>query len=130
MFLRRVKTHLQFQMIRSGVDFGYGAPEGSSLLDKCLDPYAAKYFLMDGVYRWDSIIKLGASWNIKANAFPVSVFAEAGFVNTRFTINAAAWSSGKSGTGYEAEYETINDSVYQGRKNLIISVGFRLFCVY
>jgi len=116
-----IKTYMQYQMIRHGVDFGAGAVAGSSLNDKFNDDYAAKYFLMDGVYRWENVIRLGGSYNIKGGAIPAAVYAETGLVITRFTVN------GKAGVGHEADYDEARDSVYRGGNRLILSFGFRLF---
>jgi hypothetical protein len=111
--LSGLKTFLQFQMIRHGADFGYGAVPGSSLRDILTDPNSQKYFLMDGVYRWENILSLGGSWGFKIGSVPVAFFMETGWVNTRFSINASAWRSGISGIGFEAEYNWLNDSVYR-----------------
>jgi len=127
MFFYGLKVHFQYQMTRQGADFGYGAVNGSSLKDKLDDPYAGKYFLMDGVYRWENIFKLGASLKIKVNSVPLVFFAETGFVNTTYTINAAAWSHNRIGTGYEAEYQSLNDSVYKTGNRFIFSAGFKIF---
>ena len=117
-----IKAHIQYQMMRHGADYGYGWVPGSSLRDRLIDgSYPDKYFLMDGVYRWDNVIKLGGSCNINAGKIPVTVYAETGLVLTRFTIN------GSAGVGNEAEYESLNDSVYSARNGFIFSAGFRLF---
>ena len=117
----RLKAHIQFQMMRHGADYGYGAVGGSSLRDKYDNVIQYKYFLMDGVYRWDNVIKLGCIWKAHIGNMPVSVNAETGFVSRRFTIN------GKAGVGNEAEYESLDDSVYRAGKGLIFSIGFRLY---
>jgi hypothetical protein len=61
MFFPDFKAHLQFQMIRHGVDY-------------------------DDVYQWNNVIKLGASYKFIAGPVPISVYAEFGFVSTSFTI--------------------------------------------
>ena len=121
MFLSGLDAHLQLQMIRHGTDFGYGAVGGSSLRDKLVNFESAKYFLMDGVYRWDNVIKLGASVKLDRGAVPLSIFAEAGYVGTRFTINGAA------GVGNEADYDELSDSVYRPHDGFIFSLRFKLF---
>jgi hypothetical protein len=119
-----IKTYFQFQMIRHGVDYGYGAVGGSSLYDTLADNYSAKYFLRDGVYQWDNIIKLGGSCNLRAggaHGVPLSMYAEAGLMVTNFTIN------GNAGVGNEANNEPLSDSTYQPGAYFIFSIGFRLF---
>ncbi|MDR1858967.1 MAG: hypothetical protein LBQ69_05805 [Treponema sp.] len=119
--LPELEAHIQFQMMRRGADYGYGRVPGSSLRDTLTDTGSAKYFLKDGVYRWDNVIKLGASCNVKIGAVPLAAYAEAGVVLTSFTIN------GSAGPGKEAEYESLDDSVYRARNGFVFSVGFRLF---
>jgi len=121
MFLAAIKTYVQFQMIRHGIDYGYGAVGGSSLYDSWNDDYSAKYFLRDGVYQWDNMLKLGGSCNLKSNGVPLSIYGETGLVVTNFTIN------GDAGVGNEAGYEQISNSVYQPDTYVIFSIGFRLF---
>ena len=117
----RLNAWVQYQLMRRGADYGYGAIGGSSLRDTFDDSREFKYFLKDGVYRWDNIIRLGGSWNLRFGAMPVTISAETGFVTRRFTIN------GKAGVGNEAEYEALDDSVYPAGRGLVFSVGFRLF---
>jgi hypothetical protein len=116
-----VKAHVQFQMIRHGADFGDRFVPGSSLYDVLGDDRSSKFFLMDGVYQWDNIIKLGASGNLKSVGVPVLIYAETGLVITSFTIN------GKAGIGNEADYEPLEDSVYRPGTKFIFSIGFRVF---
>lgn len=116
-----VNAHIQYQMIRHGVEYGYGAVDGSSLRDKIVkDDDSTKYFLMDGVYQWDNVIKMGGSYRLKAG-IPLSVFAETGLVITRFTIN------GSAGIGNEGDYEAFDDAVYRAGTGFIFSIGFRVF---
>jgi hypothetical protein len=121
MLLPDLKAHIQFQMLRHGADYGYGAVPGSSLTDRLQDARSQKYFLEDGVYRWNNVIKLGGSYNFMAVIIPVSVYAEAGYVSTSFTIN------GNAGPGNAADYHVFSDSVYRAGEGFIFSVGFRLF---
>ena len=118
MLFTAIKTYFQFQMIRHGVDYGYGAVGGSSLHDTLTDNYSAKYFLKDGVYQWDNIIKLGGSCSLKAGSIPFSIFAETGLMATSFTANGADNETGD---------EPPNDSVYRPGTYFIFSIGFRLF---
>jgi hypothetical protein len=121
MFLADLKAHVQFQMLRHGADYGYGAVPGSSLTDKLTDVRSQKYFLEDGVYRWNNVIKLGGSFKFMAGIIPISVYMETGYVSTGFSIN------GDAGVGNAAEYKSFSDSVYRAGNGFIFSVGFRLF---
>jgi hypothetical protein len=116
-----IKFHVQFQMMRHGADFGAGHVHGSSPYDTMNNSRTEKFFLKDGVYQWDNTIKLGASCNFKSSGVPVLVYVETGLVFTNYTIN------GNAGIGYEADYETLEDSVYRPGTKFIFSVGFRLF---
>jgi hypothetical protein len=121
MLLPDIKAHVQFQMIRSGVAYGYGAVGGSSWYDKLNDTLSGKYFLKDGVYQWNHVLKLGGSFSMKAGGVPLMVYTELGLALTSFTIN------GTAGSGNEAEYEVLYDPSYKNADNFIFSVGFKLF---
>jgi hypothetical protein len=121
MFFPDLKAHIQFQMTRHGADYGYGKINGSSLKDRLADEHSAKHFLEDGVYQWNNVIKLGGSFKFRAGNIPLSVYAETGIVSTSFTIN------GSAGTGNQAEYDSIDDSVYRSGIDFIFPVGFKLF---
>jgi len=118
MLFTAIKTHIQFQMIRHGVDYGYGAVGGSSLYDTLTDNYSAKDFLKDGVYQWNNIIKLGGSCGFKAGGYgiPLSIYGEAGLVGTSFTTD-----------GVDNSDEPRSDSIYPPSTYFIFSIGFRLF---
>jgi hypothetical protein len=116
-----IKAHIQFQMMRHGADFGYRAVPGSSRYDTLNSGHIRKFFLKDGVYQWDNVIKLGTSVNFKSSGVPILLFAETGLVFTSFTIN------GNAGTGNEADYETWADSVYRSGTHFIFSLGVRVF---
>ena len=121
MFRPEIRAHVQFQMIRHGADFGYGAVPGSSLYEKMGNARAVKHFLKDGVYQWDNVIKLGAALNLRTRGIPLLFHAETGLVMTSFTINSNA------GIGNEAPHEPLSDQVYQPVNCFIFSIGFRLF---
>jgi hypothetical protein len=121
MLLPDLKVHIQFQMIRHGADYGKDRIPGSSLQDKLDDPRSQKYFLEDGVYRWNNVVKLGGSFKFKAGIIPFSFYTEMGFVSTVFTIN------GNAGIGNAADYDKFDSSVYHTGNDFIFSVGFRLF---
>jgi len=120
MLFTAIKTYVQFQRIRHGVDYGYGAVNGSSIYDTLADNYPSKHFLKDGVYQWDSIIKLGGSCSLKAGGYgvPLSIYGEAGLVGTNFTAD---------GADNEAGDEPSKDSIYRPGTYFIFSIGFRLF---
>jgi hypothetical protein len=116
------KAHLQYQMIRHGVDYGSGRVPGSSLSDKIVkDDNASKYFLMDGVYQWDHVLKTGGSYRFKIRNIPFSVFAEMGLVITRYTINGAA------GVGSKGDYQALDNAEYPAETGFIFSLGFKLY---
>ncbi|MDR2575544.1 MAG: hypothetical protein LBC52_03785 [Treponema sp.] len=121
MLLSALKAHIQFQILRHGADYGYGMVSGSSLTDKLLNTRSQKFFLEDGVYRWNNVIKLGGSYKFMVGIIPVSVYAETGYISTSFTIN------GDAGVGNAADYHALSDSVYRAGEGFIFSVGFRLF---
>ena len=121
-----IKTYFQFQTIRHGVDYGYGAVGGSSLYDTLADGHSANYFfnffIKNGVYQWDNILKVGGSCSLKAgggsHGVPLSIYAEAGLVGTSFIFNDIE---------NEMNHESRGDSIYQPSTYLIFSIGFRLF---
>lgn len=119
MLVPRMQAHIQYQIIRHGVDYGYGAVDGSSLRDSPGDANSTKYFLMDGVYQWNNVFKMGGAYRFKA--IPFAVYAEAGVVIKRFTIN------GSAGIGNEGDYETLDDDVYRPGTDFVFSLGFKLF---
>jgi hypothetical protein len=122
LLLPGTKVHLQYQMVRHGADYGYGRVPGSSLSDKIVkDDNAAKYFLMDGVYQWDHVLKTGGSYNLKIQDIPFSVFAETGLVITRYTIN------GSAGPGEKGDYTALDNAVYRAGTGFVFSLGFKLY---
>jgi hypothetical protein len=121
MFLPQVRAYIQYQIIRHGVDYGYGAVDGSSLRDSLEDVNSIKYFLMDGVYQWNNVFKIGGTYRFKAAAIPSSIYMETGVVVRRFTIN------GKAGTGSEGDYEALSNDIYRPRTDFVFSFGFKLF---
>jgi hypothetical protein len=122
MLMPELQAHVQYQLIRHGADYGYGAVDGSSLKDKIVkDDNSSKYFLMDGVYQWDHVLKLGGSYTLKSRGLPVSLYTETGLVITRFTIN------GDAGIGNEGAYGPLDDAVYRAGTGFIFSLGFKVF---
>jgi hypothetical protein len=121
MLLPGTKAHLEYQMIRHGVDFGPGRVDGSSLRDKIVkDDNTSKYFLKDGVYQWNHVIKAGGTYSLKSLNIPVSVFAETGVVLTRYTAEGRP----------ELQKDNSNPLDYSGYKDsagFILSIGFKVY---
>jgi hypothetical protein len=124
--LSRTRMHVQYQMIRHGADYGSSAVDGSSFWSE-LDPdgrstkeVLRKYFLRDGAYQWQHIIKCGAAYSwAKA---PIQIFAEAGVVISYFTNI-----DGLPNSGNPSKYSMIDTAEYPRSTGLIASLGFRLF---
>jgi hypothetical protein len=124
---KNINTHLQYQMIRHGADFGSSAVDGSNLLSE-LDPndrndkaVLKRFFLHDGAYQWMHIIKVGLEWNL--SGLPVAFFGEAGAVLSYFTnIDADANVTGKS-----HPYDIIDTLEYPKSTGIIVKFGFRLW---
>ncbi len=105
--LRELKGHVQYQLIRHGADWGYRRVDGSSIRDKIVkDDNSEKYFLRDGAYQWDHVLKIGASYSLKTRDIPISFYSEAGLVITRFTDSDAE-------LGSEGNYSPIDNAVYR-----------------
>jgi hypothetical protein len=120
-------THLQYQMIRHGADFGPDAVDGSSLLseldpdDRDIRPESKRYFLHDGAYQWTHVIKIGAEWTLPS--LPVALYGEAGAVISYFTGIEA----GKANSGASYPYELINTPDYPKSTGFVVTIGFKLF---
>jgi hypothetical protein len=122
MIVPEASAHFQYQMIRHGAEYGYARVDGSSMGDKIVkDDYTEKYFLRDGAYQWNHVFRLGGSYSLKNRSLPLSLFAEAGIVLTRFTIN------GSAGAGNEGDYEAVDNAEYRSDTGFIFSLGFKLF---
>jgi hypothetical protein len=119
--LRELKAHLQYQLIRHGADWGSRRVDGSSIWDKIVkDDNTQKYFLQDGVYQWDHVLKAGASYSLKTRDIPLSFYAETGIVITRFTDSDA-------GLGEQGNSSSIDTSEYRAGNNFIFSLGFKIY---
>jgi len=125
--VKNMVTHLQYQMIRHGADFGSGEVDGSSLLseldpdDRGTKPILKRFFLNDGAYQWRHIIKAGVEWNLPK--LPIALYGEAGVVISYFTnigekanVNGAAY-----------PYFVINTSEYPNSTSFIIKIGVKVF---
>jgi hypothetical protein len=121
--LGETETYLQYQLIRHGLEYGPGRVDGSSPADELVyDDFTTKYFLRDGAYRWDNVIKLGASCRVRVFDFPVRIFAEAGLVLTRYSLNQAP-------PGADTPYAFLSpgDPDYRSAESLILALGFQVF---
>jgi len=122
-----VTAHFQYQMIRHGADFGPGAVDGSNLLSELdpsnrdgSNPVLKRYFLKDGAYQWQHIIKIGAEWTLKKA--PISFYGEFGTVISYFTNIAGSANSGKAGN-----YTIIDTLDYPQSTSFILKLGIKIF---
>jgi hypothetical protein len=126
------RAHVQYQLIRHGVEYGYGRVDGSSLRDKIVKSEDSnKYFLRDGVYQWDNVIKTGGSFSLRGFNIPAVLYAEAGLVLTNFSKAAVPYAPGDpeakdQGRG-DGDYSFFSDDTYKSGMGFIVSLGFRIF---
>jgi hypothetical protein len=131
-FLPETKAYLQYQLIRHGVEYGYGRVDGSSLGDKIVkNNNSPKYFLQDGVYQWDNVIKAGGSYSLRGLKIPAVFYGELGLVITRFSKAAVSYpvpdpEAGDPGRG-KGDYHFFSDDIYKAGTSVIISLGFAIF---
>lgn len=120
--------YLQYQMIRHGTDWGSRAVDGSNLGSE-LDPTGRnekdalkKFFLHDGAYQWQHILKVGGQYDFSKNNIPVLLFGEVGIVFSYFTdVNGAA------NSGYSQPFHVINTSEYPITTDIIATLGVRVY---
>ena len=124
--VKNLVTHLQYQMIRHGADFGSGAVDGSNLLSE-LDPKGRdskavlkRFFLHDGAYQWLHIGKLGAEWTL--SKAPLAFYGEAGLAHSSFTNTKQPANSGKSHS-----YRKIDTSEYPKSTGFVVELGIKVF---
>lgn len=122
------RTHFQYQMIRHGADYGSRSVDGSSLLSE-LDPEGRsenailrKYFLQDGAYQWQHILKIGASHTFAGFTIPVQIFGEAGVVISYFTNIA-----GEPNAGSPSSYSVVDTAEYPRSTGIILTLGIKFF---
>ena len=118
--LRQLTVHIQYQLIRHGVDWGQRRVAGSSIRDKTPEKDSQKFFLKDGAYEWNHLFKIGSSFSLTAFNIPIAFFAEAGLVVTRFFDTNVE-------LGMEGNYTAIDTPVYRAGNNAIFSIGVRVF---
>ena len=124
--VKNITTSLQYQMIRHGADFGSSAVDGSNLQSE-LDPNGrddkdilTRYFLQDGAYQWQHIIKVGGEWTLERA--PLAFYWEVGTVISYFTNIAE-----KANNGMAYPYSIIDTSEYPRSTGFVVKLGFRLF---
>ena len=120
-------THLQYQLIRHGADFGPNAVDGSNLLSELdpngrdTNPILKRYFLRDGAYQWSHIARVGAELNVPG--LPIALTGEVGAVFSYFTnINEEANVTGKA-----HDYSRVNTDAYPKSTGFIMKLGVRVF---
>jgi len=126
--VKNLVTHLQYQLIRHGADYGSSEVDGSSLLSELdpddrdgSNPILKRFFLHDGAYQWMHIIKAGVEYNLIK--LPVALYCEAGINYSYFTnIDEKA-----NVTGLAYPYFGIDTPEYPKSVGYIIVVGFKIF---
>ena len=120
-------THLQYQLIRHGADFGPNAVDGGNLLSELdpngrdTNPILKRYFLRDGAYQWSHIARVGAELNVPG--LPIAITGEMGTVFSYFTdINEEANITGKA-----HNYSRVNTAAYPKSTGFIMKLGVRVF---
>jgi hypothetical protein len=124
----RTSVHFRYQMIRHGAEYGSRAVDGSSYLSE-LDPdgrsekeMLRKYFLRDGAYQWQHIVRAGAAHTLTKTFIPVQLFGEFGVVFSYFTDI-----SGTANSGSPHDYSVIDTQEYPKSTGIIATLGFKLF---
>ncbi len=125
MFKPGVSAYFQYQMIRHGTEYGPGRVFGSAFTDMLdygnLDGQH-KYFLHDGTYEWNHIIKLGGRYNLKSLGVPMAVYGELGLVFVRYSgIEGGGASESKE------SYNFISNEYYESQNRLIASIGIKIY---
>jgi hypothetical protein len=123
---KNLVTHLQYQMIRHGADFGSSAVDGSNLLSELdtdnrdSNPVLRRFFLHDGAYQWIHIGKLGAEWNL--SKAPIAFYSEIGMVYSYFTNTSEPANSGEP-----HPYSKIDTSEYPKSISFVAQLGIKIF---
>lgn len=125
MFMPGTTLYFQYQMIRHGVEYGPGRVFGSAYSDVLnygnVNSYR-KYFLHDGTYEWNHILKVGGSYNLKLFNIPIAVFGELGLAFVRYSgIPGGGTSTGKE------NYSFFSDDIYDSENRFIFSIGFKIY---
>ncbi|MDR2601555.1 MAG: hypothetical protein LBC53_03770 [Spirochaetaceae bacterium] len=120
----RLLANAQYQLIRHGAEFGDLQVDGSSGLselgdDRSKDPHYRKFFLRDGAYEWNHIIKFGVNWEAPRTA--IQIFAETGVSIQYFT----AITEGKPNDGSPHPYKI--SKTYPSSSAIFLTAGVRVF---
>ncbi|MBQ9238624.1 MAG: hypothetical protein IJ191_04815 [Treponema sp.] len=122
-----LSTHLQYQFIRHGADYGERAVRGSSIYSELSPDRASlrKYFLRDGAYQWIHVLKIGGEYNFrKLIGFPLTIYGDIGYVYSYFTDS-------DTGTGEDqyqkGSYSRINTSEYPTQYGAVITIGIKIY---
>jgi hypothetical protein len=125
--VKNLTTHFQYQLIRHGADFGSSAVDGSSLYSELdpndrdgSNPVLRRFFLQDGAYQWNHIIKAGLEW--KAPSLPIALLLEAG-INISYFTNIVF----PANDGQAHPYEKIDSSEYPKSTGFIMKIGIKIF---
>jgi hypothetical protein len=124
--VHNVNTHIQYQLIRHGADFGSNAIDGSNLLSELdtdgrnSNPVLKRFFLHDGAYQWMHIVKVGAEWNL--SRLPIALYGETGVNLSYFTNTKEDANAGKS-----HPYSIVDTSEYPKSTAFIVSLGIKVF---
>jgi hypothetical protein len=124
--VKSLVTHLQYQLIRHGADFGPNAVDGSNLLseldpdDRNSNPVLKRFFLHDGAYQWSHIVRIGAEWNLPR--IPVALLGEAGVNYSYFTNTAEPANSGKA-----YDYAITDTAEYPKSTGFIVKLGLKVY---
>jgi hypothetical protein len=126
MIMPGTNVYLQYQMIRHGVEYGPGRVFGSSYNDALdyksdLDSQY-KYFLQDGTYEWNHILKVGGSYSLKSFSIPITVYGALGVAFVRYS----GIPGGGSGNSKE-NYHFFSNDIYDAEDRFIFSFGFKLY---
>jgi hypothetical protein len=131
--LANLTSHLEYQFIRHGAEYGSQAVNGSSLyseLDPCILGDGSrddlkKYFLHDGAYEWIHVIKVGADWSLRRFKVPVTLYSEIGFYYSYYTVLDDDSYANKNAS---YDYHVADDSSeYPSEAGFIVSGGIKLF---
>lgn len=126
MIMPETKLHFQYQMIRHGVEYGPGRVFGSSYHD-ALD-YAGglsdkyKYFLQDGTYEWNHVLKIGGTYTFRAFGIPIAVYGDLGVVFVRYS---GIPGGGSSNT--KENYHFFSNDIYDSEERFVFSLGFKIY---
>jgi hypothetical protein len=122
------KLRVQYQLVIHGADYGSHAVDGSNLLSELdpenrdTNPVLKKFFLQDGAYQWQNVVKIGVEHTLAKYKLPIRLFGEIGVVHSFFSdIDGAANSGGKS------SFSIVNTPEYPHSTRFIVNIGFVVY---